>query len=108
MRVAGRAARRPFADLPEGVFQRVDKVERNRRFRPRQIVLDRLIDIAPRLLAKDDRLAAHRRPASRTRSREPVKVVRIGRGRLRRCRPFEKQAAQALPILILANQFADG
>ena len=39
---------------------------------------------------------------------ELVKVVRIGRGRLRRCRPFEKQAAQALPILILANQFADG
>ena len=73
MRMVGRAARRPFANLPEGVFQRVDKARRNRRFRPRQIVLDYLIDIAPRPLAKNDRLAAHRRPASRTRPRSRSK-----------------------------------
>ena len=38
---------------------------------------------------------------------EPVEVVCIGRGRLRRLDTFEKQAAQALTVLILADQFAD-
>ena len=73
VRIAGRAASRLFADLADGVFQRVDEVQGNRRSRLGQIVLARLVDVAPRPLAKDDRLAAHLGLASRTRPRSRSK-----------------------------------
>ena len=73
MRIAGRATRRLLADLAAGIFQRIDEIQRNRLSRLGQIVLDHLIDVAPRPLAKDYRLAAHLRPASRTRPRSRSK-----------------------------------
>ena len=45
----------------------------NRLSRLGQIVLDRLVDVAPRPLAKDYRLGAHLLPDSRTRSRSRSK-----------------------------------
>ena len=73
MRMAERAACRLFANTVTGVFQRVEEGERHRLSRLGQIMLDRLVNIPPRPLAKDDRLAAHRRPALRIRSRSRSK-----------------------------------
>ena len=73
MRKAGRAGRRLFADTAAGVLHRVDEGQGNHRSRLGQIMLDCLIDIALRPLAQDNRLAAHLRPASRTRPRSRSK-----------------------------------
>ena len=73
MRMAGRATRRLLADLAADIFQRIDEVQRNRLSCLGQIVLDRLVDVAPHPLAKDYRLAAPLRPASRTRPRSRSK-----------------------------------
>ena len=54
MRVAQRPSRRLIADPAAGVLHRIDEVQRNRLSCLSQIVLDRLVDIAPRPLAKDD------------------------------------------------------
>ena len=56
-----------------GIFQCVDEIQRNRLSRLGQIVLDRLVDVAPRPFAKDYRLAAHLQPDSRTRPRSRSK-----------------------------------
>ena len=69
MRVAGRAGRRLFANTADGILQGIDKGKRNRGARLGKVVLERLIDIAARPLAQDNRLAAHLRPDSRSRTR---------------------------------------
>ena len=69
MRIAGRAAPGLFTDTATGVFDSVDEGERDRWSRLDQIMLDRLINIAPRLLAQNNRFAVHYRAVSRTLSR---------------------------------------
>ena len=71
--ITGRTARRMLAHTTVGFFQRVDEGQGNRRSRLGQIVLDGLVDIAPRPLAKDDRFPGHPWLAWRTRSRSRPK-----------------------------------
>ena len=73
VRITGRAAARPLCDTPMGIFERVDEGERDRLSRFDQVVLDRVIDVAPRPLAEDDRLGVHRGSASRIRPRSRSK-----------------------------------
>ena len=59
--------------LPEERRPRVDEGQGNRRTRLGQVVIDGLVDIAPRPLAKDDGFPGHLWPASRTRSQSRPK-----------------------------------
>ena len=78
MRIAGRASRRLSANPPVGLFKRVDKVERNRCSRLRQLVPHRAVHAVLRPLAKDD-------PAARTaRNARRVPLIRSIRSRIPR------------------------
>ena len=58
-RVARGACRRSFSDGAIGRLQRIDKAERDRFAGFVQIVADRLLDVAARLLSEENRSCGH-------------------------------------------------
>ena len=100
-RVAGRPARWLVADPAAGFSHRIDEVQGGHLPCLGRIPPDRLVDDGA-ARAREGQTACRSLPEGFT---EPVEMVLIGRDRLARCRPLEKQLAQMLAVP--ANQLAD-